>query len=291
MEIFYINSLDDLPELEVNSCAIGNFDGLHLGHRELIEKAKIEDYKTLVITFESINKTGYLTNKDQKISLIEAMGVDYLIILPFRVIKLVFYNEFIQILKKLKVKYITCGIDFRFGFKREGDIVDLRKKFKVQVLDDFMIKQTRVSTSLIKTFIQDGYIKEANELLTKPYTIIGEVVHGNKIGRKLGYPTANIDYKEYTLPKSGVYFTIATIKGKKYLSMTNIGHNPTLNEQEKPRLEVHVLDFDEEIYGENIEISFIKYLREERRYESKEELMKSLEETINICREYQYMIE
>ena len=290
MEVYYINSLDDLPELEVNSCAIGNFDGLHLGHKALIEKAKIEDYKTLVITFENINKTDYLTNKEQKINLIKEMGVDYLIILPFRVIKLVFYNEFIQILKKLKVKYITCGIDFRFGFKREGDVVDLKKKFKVQVVDDYMIKQTRVSTSLIKSFIQDGYIKEANELLTKPYTIIGEVVHGNKIGRKLGYPTANIDYKEYTLPKSGVYFTIATIKGKKYLSMTNIGHNPTLNEQEKTRLEVHVLDFDEEIYGENVEISFIKYLREEKRYASKEELMKSLEETISICREYKELL-
>ena len=290
MEIYYINSLDDLPKLEVNSCAIGNFDGLHLGHRELIEKAKIDDYKTLVITFENINKEGYLTNTKQKISLIEEMNVDYLIILPFRVIKLVFFNEFIQILKKLKVKYITCGIDFRFGFKREGDVIDLRKKFKVQVLDDFMINQTRVSTLLIKNFIKDGYIKEANDLLTKPYTITGEVVHGNKIGRKLGYPTANIDYKDYTLPKSGVYFTIANIKGSKYLSMTNIGFNPTLNEQEKPRLEVHVLDFNEEIYGENIEISFIKYLREEKRYNSKEELMNSLEETINICREFENMI-
>ena len=291
MEVYYINSLDDLPELEVNSCAIGNFDGLHLGHRELIEKAKIDDYKRLVITFENINKTGYITNSKQKISLIEEMGVDYLIILPFRVIKLVFFNEFIKILKKLKVKYITCGIDFRFGFKREGDVVDLKKKFKVQVLDDFLINQTRVSTSLIKNFIKDGYITEANNLLTKPYCIIGEVVHGNKIGRKLGYPTANIDYKDYILPKNGVYLTVVKINNTKYLSMTNIGHNPTLNEQEKPRLEVHILDFNEEIYGENIEISFIKYLREERKYDSKEELMKSLEETINICRKYQNMIE
>ena len=291
MEVYYINSLDDLPELEVNSCAIGNFDGLHLGHRELIEKAKIDDYKRLVITFENINKTGYITNSKQKIRLIEEMGVDYLIILPFRVIKLVFFNEFMQILKKLKVKYITCGIDFRFGYKREGDVIDLKKKFKVQVLDDFLINQTRVSTSLIKNFVKDGYISEANNLLTRPYSIIGEVVHGNKIGRKLGYPTANIDYKDYTLPKSGVYLTIVNINDKKYLSMTNIGHNPTLNEQEKPRLEVHILDFNEEIYGEEIEISFIKYLREERKYNSKEELMKSLEETINICREYQNMIE
>lgn len=292
METYYINNINDLPDLDTNSCAIGNFDGLHLGHRDLIEKAKVNGYKTLVITFENINnKSGYLTKTSQKINLIKELGVDYLVIFPFRVIKLVFFNEFIQILKKLKVKYITCGIDFRFGFKREGDVLDLRKKFKVNVIDDLLINQTRISTSLIKNFISDGYIEEANKLLKVPYTIIGEVVHGNKIGRKLGYPTANIDYLEYVLPKNGVYLTITKIKDINYLSMTNIGYNPTINEQEKPRLEVHILDFDEEIYGEEIQISFIKYLREEKRFNSKEELMNSLEETINICREYQNMIE
>ena len=249
MEVFYINNLNNLPDLEKNSCAIGNFDGLHQGHRELIKQAKIDDLKTLVITFENINKNNYLTTTDQKIKLISELEVDYLIILPFRVIKLVFFNEFIEILKKLKVKYVTCGIDFRFGYKREGDIYDLKKKFKINVLDDYIVNRTRVSTSIIKEFITDGYIEEANNLLTVPYTIIGEVVHGNKLGRQLGFPTANIDYKNYVLPKNGVYLTVVKVKDKKYLSMTNIGLNPTLNEQEKTRLEVHILDFNEEIYN------------------------------------------
>ena len=157
-------------------------------------------------------------------------------------------------------------------------------------LDDFEINRTRVSSTIIKEFIRDGFIEEANNLLTKPYTIVGEVVHGNKLGRKLGFPTANIDYNNYVLPKKGVYFTITKIKDKKYLSMTNIGLNPTLNEQEKTRLEIHIIDFNEEIYGEEIEVSFIKFLRDEKRYESKEELVASLEETINICRNYEYMV-
>ena len=134
MEVYYINNLNDLPELEKNSCAIGNFDGVHLGHRNLIENAKIDDLKTLVITFEGINKENSLTNTKQRIELISEMGVDYLLIFPFRIIKLVFFNEFIDILKKLKVKYITCGKDFRFGYKREGDVIDLKKKFKIILL-------------------------------------------------------------------------------------------------------------------------------------------------------------
>lgn len=292
METYYINNINDLPDLDTNSCAIGNFDGIHLGHQNLIEKAKINGYKTLVITFENLNnKSGYLTNTKQKINYLEQLDIDYLVIFPFRTIRLVFFNEFIKILKKLKVKYITCGIDFRFGFKREGDVLDLRKKFKVNVVEDYMVNRTRVSTSLIKDFITDGYLIEANNLLKNPYTIIGNVVHGNKIGRQLGYPTANIDYKDYILPKNGVYLTITKYKDTKYLSMTNIGYNPTINEQQKPRLEVHILDFDKEIYGEEVEVSFIKYLREEKRFNSKEELKNSLEETINICREHKNMLE
>ncbi len=292
MEMYYINNLMDLPDLETNSCAIGNFDGIHLGHQNLIEKAKINGYKTLVITFEKLNnKNGYLTNTKQKIKSLEQLDVDYLVIFPFRVIKFVFFNEFMLILKKLKVKYITCGIDFRFGFKREGDVLDLKKKFKINVVEDFVINRTRVSTSLIKDFIIDGYIDEANKLLKNPYTIIGNVVHGNKIGRKLGFPTANVDYNEYILPKNGVYLTITKYKDKKYLSMANIGYNPTINEQEKKRLEVHIIDFYEEIYGEDLEVTFIKYLREEKKFNSKEELINSLEETINICRSYKNMLE
>lgn len=291
MEVFYIENLANLPLLDTNCCAIGNFDGLHLGHKKLIEESFVEGYKRLVITFENNeNKNGYLTTTDQRIKLIESLGVDYLVIFPFKVIKNVFHNEFMLILKKFKVKYICCGKDFRFGFKREGDIIDLKKYFKVTVLDDFMSNSSRISTTLIKEFITDGLIEEANKLLDYPYTICGEVIHGNKIGRKLGYATANINYSDYVLPKNGVYFAITTVRGEKYLSMCNIGFNPTLNHQNSKRLEVHILDFNTDIYGEVIEVSFVKYLREEKQYKTREELINSLDETINICREYEYML-
>lgn len=290
MQTFYIDDLSKLPDLEANSCIIGNFDGVHKGHRELITKAKQNSYKTLVITFESLKKQNYITSTNQKIKYLEELSIDYLIIFPFKTIEKVFYNEFIDILKKLKVKFITCGKDFRFGFKREGDIIDLKKKFKLTVLEDILSEDIRISTTQIKTLLSDGKIEEANQLLEKPYTITGLVISGNQIGRKLGFPTANIEYNEYLLPKNGVYLTIVKYNDEKYLSMTNIGYNPTLNEQENRRLEVHIIDFDKEIYGEELEISFIKYLREEKKFSSKDELINSLNETINICRERKDML-
>ena len=291
MQVFYINDLHDLPKLETCSCTIGNFDGVHLAHKKLIEKTKISGYRTLVITFENINKENFsLTNRKQKISYLEELEIDYLIIIPFAAIKNVFYNEFIKALKKMKVKYITCGTNFRFGFKREGDIIDLKNNFKVTVFEDILINDEKVSTSLIKEYLIDGKIDKANELLEKPYKIIGEVTQGNKIGRQLGFPTANIDYGSYLLPKNGVYLSLVKYNNQEYIAMTNIGFNPTLNEQKKKRLEAHIIDFNEEIYGKTIEISFIKYLREEKKFNSKEELINSLNETINICRQYQNML-
>lgn len=286
MEIFYVNHLKDLPKLESSSCTIGNFDGVHLGHRKLIEQTKIPGYRTMVITFENLNKQNYsLTNRQQKINYLEKLDIDYLIIIPFDVIKNVFYNEFIKALKSMKVKFITCGEDFRFGFQREGDIIDLKNNFKVTVFEDVLYDRQKVSTSLIKEYLIAGDLDNASNLLEKQYKIIGKVVEGNKIGRKLGFPTANIDYEGYLLPKNGVYLTNVKYKGQRYIAMTNIGFNPTINEQKQKRLEVHILDFNEEIYGEYLEITFVKYLREEKKYSSKDELVESLKQTIKICKQ------
>jgi riboflavin kinase/FMN adenylyltransferase len=277
--------------LEANSCAIGNFDGLHLGHQDLISKSKIKGLKSLIITFENLtSKVNYLTNKNQKEAYLNELDIDYLVVFPFHIIKNTHFTDFIDILKKLNVIHLTCGKDFRFGFNREGSIVDLKNNFTVQIIEDFTLNETRISSSLIKQYISNGNIEDANKLLKNPYTIIGTVVHGNKVGRKLGYPTANIDYQGYILPKNGVYLSVVKYKNNKYIAMTNIGYNPTINEQKNTRLEVHILDFNKEIYGEEVEVSFIKYLRDEKKFTSKEELIKSLEETIYICRNSHNML-
>jgi riboflavin kinase/FMN adenylyltransferase len=291
MEKFYITNLADLPLLDPNSCVIGNFDGVHLGHKHLIEESKKAGYKTSIITFENLNKNNiYLTNIEQKSKYLEELGVDYLIIFPFRVIQLTFFNEFIKILKLLKVKMVTCGLDFRFGFKREGDIQDLKKHFKLNLVDYKEVNRVKISSSVIKELLSEGNIELANRFLGKEYTIVGEVVPGNKIGRNLGFPTANIKYDKYLLPKNGVYLTKVKHKDNLYLGMTNIGYNPTLNAQTEKRLEVHIIGFNEMIYGDKLELSFVKFLRDEKKFSSKEELISSLEETIEICKNYKDML-
>lgn len=131
----------------------------------------------------------------------------------------------------------------------------------------------------------------SKEVLEKPYIIKGTVIKGNQIGRLLGYPTANIDYSNYFLPKNGVYLVEVLYKNNKYIGMANIGFNPTVNLQNNRRFEVHIIDFSKEIYGEELEVKFIKFLRDETKYNSKEELINSLEETVKICRNYYSMIE
>ena len=285
MEIFNISDLTLLPKLLKSSAIIGNFDGLHIGHQDLIKKAKTYGYKTMVISFEGLNKGGtILTNINQKKEYFNQLDVDYLVIFQYYFIEKVFFNEFMKILKKLNVKIITCGEDFRFGYKREGDYLDLRKQFKVNLVPYYKDDCARVSTTLIKELLMDGHLDKANHLLTREYEISGEVILGSKIGRTIGFPTANIDYGKYQLPHNGVYFVKVLIDDITYYGMCNIGHNPTINIQEKKRLEVYILDFDKDIYGKVIKIQFSKFVRPEIRFSSKEELIDILNENLKECR-------
>ena len=292
MEVFHIEYFNDLPKLEKCSCVIGAIDGLHLGHKSLINELNKFDTKKLVISFENLKKANYqLSTTKQKVELLESLGIDYFIVFPYHVIEKVLYTEFINMLKKLKVKNIVCGEDFRFGYKREGDVIDLCNHFNVIVKDYTMYNQTRVSTSIIKEAIVDGNVELASKLLERDYSIIGEVIHGSKIGSKLGFPTANINYTNYLLPKNGVYVAKVIYDDKMYIGMANIGHNPTINEQKERRLEVHILNFDEEIYGREIEIRFIKFLREEKKFVSKEELISNLNSDYENCKKYLFMLQ
>ena len=291
MEVFHIEYFNDLPKLEKCSCVIGAIDGLHLGHKSLINELNKFDTKKLVISFENLKKANYqLSTTKQKVELLESLGIDYFIVFPYHVIEKVLYTEFINMLKKLKVKNIVCGEDFRFGYKREGDVIDLCNHFNVTVKDYTLYNQTRVSTSIIKEAIVDGNVELASKLLERDYSIIGEVIHGSKIGSKLGFPTANINYTNYLLPKNGVYVAKVIYDDKMYIGMANIGHNPTINEQKERRLEVHILNFDEEIYGREIEIRFIKFLREEKKFVSKEELISNLNSDYENCKKYLFML-
>ena len=203
MEVFYIENLSNLPTLDNNSCCIGVFDGLHNGHRELIKCLKNFNKKTLLITFENRNKTNYfLMNTKQKNGLMEQLGVDYLIIFPYQLIKDVVYQEFVKLLKFLNVKDIICGEDFRYGFNREGDVDYLKNHFTIKVLDYTKLCSNRTSSSLIKELISTGKIKEANEHLGMNYTMCCEII---SFVKEKDITILQLNYFKYLLPLTGMY--------------------------------------------------------------------------------------
>lgn len=275
--------------------AIGNFDGVHLGHQKLIEECKKHGYKSAVLTFyphpsvflKKIPNYPLVTPLEKKTDVISKMGIDYLIVVEFNEeIAAMPKEEFIEALHQMNIKACVCGYDFTFARKAEGNISDLAKEFEFYEIKKYVLGDVRVSTTYIRELLATGNIEEANKLLGRQFSIRGNVIYGLQNGRVLGFPTANIDYKNFFLPKNGVYFVNVIVDGEPYLGMANIGHNPTIDYQDKIRLEVNIFGLDEDIYGENIEVYFIKRIRDEKRFESKEDLLKQLKIDKAISLEY-----
>ena len=277
-----------------NLCAtIGNFDGVHLAHQALINKCKEKGEKSVVITFYphpiTVLKTNFnycfLTALDWKIEIIRKLNPDYLIIINFtRETATTKKCDFIKWLKDLGITKIVCGKDTHFGYKNEGSINDLKEYFDVEVIDDLFINNLKVSSSNIKSLLEDGKVKEANSLLGRCYTIEGVVVEGFHNGEKLGYRTANLDILGNVPPKRGVYAVYVRYNNKKYLGMCNVGYNPTIGKLDTLKLETHIFNFNKMIYGEQIKVQFIDYIREETKFSSLDELKRQLKEdkiTIN----------
>ena len=274
-------------KLGTNLCAtIGNFDGVHLAHQELINECKKIGEKSVVITFYphpiTVLKTNFnycfLTALEWKTEIIRKLKADYLIIVNFtRETALTKKEDFIKWLKDLGIKSIVCGKDTSFGYKNEGTILDLKKEFNVKVIDDLYIDEIKVSSSNVKQLLEAGNIKKANKLLGRCYTIEGVVVEGFHNGEKLGYRTANLDILGNVPPKKGVYAVTVIYDKKKYLGMCNVGYNPTIGKLTTLKLETHIFDFDKMIYGDLIKIQFIDYIREETKFNSLDELKNQLE--------------
>ncbi len=274
-----------ITNTEPITLTMGNFDGLHLGHQQLIERVlSYRDTKHAILTFDPhpssvLRKQPFrtLTQKNDKIELFSRFELDYAFIIKFDMeFSKLTINEFIAFLKKLSVKRMVIGRDARFAYRGEGTIQDLKKHFMVDIVDDMLYNHTRVSTTYIKDFIATGDLSSARKLLNRHYHIKGKVVHGNKVGHKLGFPTANVDYGNYFLPKTGVYYVRVRLDEKWHHGMANIGNNPTLNYSIDKRLEIYILDFNQEIYGKEIEIAFFHYMRQEMKFKDKKELIDQL---------------
>lgn len=286
--------------------ALGNFDGIHRGHRYLIEdninKANKYNLEPSILLFKNhtrltINKNNIpiLTSNEQKFKILEDMGIRIVYILDFdeNVMKLN-GEEFVKdiIVNKLKAKLVTVGFDYRFGHKASGDSKYLKKlgekyNFKTNIIEPIYIDGQVISSTKIRNFISSGNIKKANEFLGHYYSIIGNVVSGSSRGRKLGYPTANIELiNNHIVPKPGVYKSISLLNGEEFISLTNIGYNPTFNGKTL-KIENHILDFNRNIYGEILEVQFLDFIREDIKFNTAEELIEQMNKDVEYAKRNQ----
>ncbi|MDR1678214.1 MAG: bifunctional riboflavin kinase/FAD synthetase [Prevotellaceae bacterium] len=277
---------------------VGFFDGLHLGHRFLLERLKAEaareGKKTLVISFavhpQTVLKNNYLpkllTTNAEKIELLNDVGIDACVLLPFdeEMMNLSAYDFLEKIIKKqLGVSALLIGYDHRFGKNREEGFpqyVEYGKQLGINILpvEAFENGEAHISSSYIRKLLLSGQIEEANYCLGRRYRLNGKVVDGEKLGREIGFPTANLNIDpQKLLPEAGVYAVWVRVNGKVYKGMLNIGCRPTVNRTNRTTVEVHILDFIGEIYGEMLEIDFVRKIRNEQKFNSMEELTVQLE--------------
>ena len=279
---------------------IGTFDGVHQGHRailsDMVNAAKSIDGETVVITFyphprqvlniDSAN-LRFITSQEEKIKHLEEIGIDNLIIVNFtkefsRVPSDVFIRDYV--IEKINPAKIVIGYDHHFGNNRTGDFsllqdLALQYNFEVQRIEAHDVENIAVSSTKIRHALQRGDVEHANMFLGYQYSYVGNVVSGNKIGREIGYRTANLDVKrEFRLIEMpGVYATYADFEGKTYKSMTYIGKKPTINNDEVENIEVHLFDFDGDLYDKEIKVRFVKRIRGEQKFESLDALKKQLQ--------------
>jgi riboflavin kinase/FMN adenylyltransferase len=292
-----IRSITAFNSSEKTIVTIGTFDGIHIGHqkilKDLIKTAKKEGKKSVLLTFfphprmvlQKDNKILLLNTIEEKSGLLEKMGLDYLIIHPFskefsRLTALDFVRDIL--VNKLNTSRLIIGYDHHFGKNREGNIHQLKEysllyDFKVEEIPAQDIDDVSVSSTKIRTALKEGNLKTANNYLGYHYMLNGTVVSGKKLGGTIGFPTANLEIKEpYKLiPKTGVYIIKTHINTVLYTGIMNIGFNPTVLGKHQT-IEAHLFDFNEDLYGKEIMIEFIYFLREEHKFKSVKELVVQL---------------
>jgi len=290
--------------------ALGNFDGIHLGHQELIKKSvelsKTNKMTSSVFTFKqhttkTIYKNDYqklLTTNRKKIEEFSKFNLDYAIIYDFnKDFSLLSPKTFIEsiLIDKLNMKIAVVGDNYRFGYNANGDVSLLKNfskiyNYEVYIVEPIKLNDIPISSSFIRSLIQEGNVEEASKCLGRYFSLEGYVISGRKIGRNLGFPTANIKIDmDYILPLNGVYITKVKIGNRHFLGITNVGINPTFNVNNLS-VETYIIDFNENIYGLFIEIEFIKRIRDEIKFNSEKELIEQMKNDYALAKSYKYIL-
>ncbi len=304
---------DNLPAFKNAVITIGTFDGVHKGHRtilnEVVTHAKNISGESILLTFEPHPRKllfpdqplGIITPLEEKLQLATGVGIQHIVIVPFT-------KEFANLsahdyVEKFLVKIfhphsIIIGYDHRFGHDRKGDIKlleDYASEYNYELLEipAHLIDEAAVSSTKIRRAITEGRIEDATQMLGRHYSLSGMVVHGNKLGRTLGYPTANVNPfdPDQIIPAVGIYAIQVVHNDIKYGAMLSIGYNPTVTDKKELRIEANIFDFDKEVYGDNIELIFVKKLRNEQKFNSldelKEQLHKDKQDTLSVISDLQ----
>ncbi len=295
--IILYNNLNIKPKHRGSIVLIGNFDGLHLGHQKLFSLAKKYKRKHLlkigVLTFEPMPKMYFnndiknfrISNHQQKIDILNRLNVDFIITKKFdKKFSKIKSIDFIKkiLFKKLNAKFIFVSNNFRFGNKREGNVsqlIKLERKYSYRIINPkpFLNKKKIVSSTLIRNFLKKGKLENANKLLNRNWSIEGKVQKGRQLGKKIGFPTANVDIKDYILACPGVYAVRAKIqKRSKFIKgIANLGYRPTFNGK-KLLLEVHLFNFSKNIYNKFLKVEFLRFIRKEKKFKNADQLKKQI---------------
>lgn len=282
-------------DLSEKCVSLGNFDGVHKGHQKLM-KVNIELSERLnltpsVLLFKENTKLTvgdeeeYITSLDDKIEILADMGIKTFTLIEFsEKFRSLSPEDFVEkiIKERLNAKALVVGIDYKFGKYAAGNVDTLRSfeeayDFKTHVVEFEVDGDYKISSRNIRKVLKEGNIRKAKEYLERPYRIKGEVVHGFKRGRELNFPTANLKLDfNYVIPTDGVYLTEVDIDGEKFFGLTNIGTNPTFENDER-KIETYILDFNRDIYGKKISIDFLEFFRGDYKFDSREGLIKQME--------------
>ena len=309
MRIF--KGIDDLGVFKNSVVTIGTFDGVHLGHQKILtrlsDRAKEIAGESILFTFyphprmivfPENHNLKLLQTIDEKVDSLDTFGLDNLIIYPFtKEFSRLTAFEFVRdiLVEKLKVKTLVIGYDHQFGRNREGDLEFLKETakifdFVVEEISAEEVKEVNVSSTKIRRSLQNGNIEQANEFMGRPFICTGNVVEGLKLGRKMGFPTLNvsIENEHKILPIDGVYAVQVRIGESLHEGMMNIGGNPTVNHDisADKKLEVHLFDFNENVYGKEVTVLFHKFIRDEKTFSNLEELKSQLSQDENEVRNF-----
>jgi riboflavin kinase/FMN adenylyltransferase len=285
---------------------IGTFDGVHLGHQKILLRLKeLKEklgLKTVVLTFEPHPRKilfpeqkdlKLITVIDEKLDLLAKYGVDVTVVYPFdktfSQLEVKHYLEEILV-HQLNVKHLVIGYDHKFGKDRKGDITVLKEnaanyKFTVEEISEKDIDNIAVSSTNIRKAVEEGKIEKAISFLGHPFFLKAKVLKGKQLGRTIGFPTANLQIEgtDKLIPKTGVYFVEVIVDEETYFGMLNVGINPTTDNDSKLKIEVNIFDFEKDIYNKTITLNFIKWLRDEQKFNNLNELMAQLNKDKETC--------